>query len=145
MIGFGDAITRYFKNYFNFYGRASRAEYWWPFLMRTLVYLVLIAAFIGSDVNETNFSSADFTGLQGVIIIVGSLFYMINIIPKLAVAARRFHDLGQTGWLVLVFVIVNFLITLTWFAQMIWFAMPGMQGHNIYGSDPYGSEADIFG
>ena len=32
MIGFGAAIQLGFKNYINFRGRATRAEYWWWFL-----------------------------------------------------------------------------------------------------------------
>ena len=32
MVGFTEAISLGFKNYINFRGRATRAEYWWWFL-----------------------------------------------------------------------------------------------------------------
>jgi len=143
MMGFGEAVASFYKNYFNFDGRASRAEYWWPTLLRTLVYVALIFAFVLSVGSNT--SSDDFNGVQTGIFTAGILFLLANIIPKLSVSARRFHDLDQTGWLVLVFIIANNIIGLTWFAQMIWFAMLGTKGHNQYGPDPYGSNADVFG
>lgn len=142
-MGFAAAVASFYKNYFNFYGRASRAEFWWPMLLRTLIYIALIIAFVFSVVGDH--SSGDINSLQTGILWVGVLFYLGHIIPNLSVSARRFHDLDQTGWLVLVFAIANGVIGLSWFAQMIWFAMQGTQGRNQYGSDPYGSDADVFG
>ena len=39
-ISFSDAISLAFKNYVNFSGRATRAEFWWFFLFTTLLSLV---------------------------------------------------------------------------------------------------------
>ena len=36
-----DAVKLFFKNYFNFTGRASRSEYWWFILAFAIVYLVI--------------------------------------------------------------------------------------------------------
>lgn len=144
MIGFGDAVARYYKNYFNFSGRATRSEYWWPLLMQLIVYLALVVAFL-SSIGIENSASDDMSGAPFAIILAGLLFMIFNTIPGYAVSARRFHDLDQTGWLVLVFVIANAFIVVSAFAQLIWFCIKGTDGPNKYGPDPYGYEADVFG
>ena len=147
MISFGDAISRFYKNYFNFQGRASRAEYWWPTLLQVIVYTALIISFaflVGASEYESDGSSADMESGAFAVIIAGILFALVNFLPGLSVKVRRFHDLDQTGWLVLVFWSVNLIIPLVEFARMIWFALSGTNGSNQYGPDPYGSEADIF-
>ena len=145
MIGFGDAVGRFYKNYFDFNGRASRAEYWWPILMQLIVYAALIVAFILSAGNETYDSAGDISAVPMTLLVAAILFALLNVIPGYAVAARRFHDLDQTGWLVLVFVLLNAFIVVSVFAQIIWFCLKGTEGPNRYGPDPYGNDADIFG
>lgn len=145
MYGFGESIARFYSNYVNFSGRATRSEYWWVLLFQMLVYISLIVAFVGTA-GMTDFSGGgDFSGIAISLITAGGLFALLNILPSWALQARRFHDLGQTGWLVLVFVIVNFVIGVAFIAQMIWFAMKGEDGPNQYGPDPFQPTADVFG
>ena len=144
MLGFGEAVGLYYRNFFNFQGRASRAEFWWPFLMRAILHTGLIVAFLAT----IDFGAAEgdeFSEASLGVLVAWLVFYLVNIIPNLSIAARRFHDLGQTGWLVLVFVILNAVVGLTWFAQMIWFAFPGDVGPNAYGADPFGYDTKVFG
>ena len=144
MIGFGESIGLFYKNYVNFEGRATRAEYWWPTLMQVIIYtglLIAFVAFVGMDETETD----DDFGTGALIILgLGALFYLVNFLPGITVKARRFHDLGQTGWLVLVFWAVNLILPFVEVARMIWFAFQGEQGSNQYGPDPHGYSADIF-
>lgn len=145
MIGFGEAVARFYRNYFNFSGRASRAEYWWPVLMQTMVYIGLLIIFFTMVGRDSSSRAGDIGGGQTILIFAGLLFILLNIIPSYSVAARRFHDLDQTGWLVLVFVIANAIIFVSVFAQLIWFAQPGIDGPNQYGPDPHWDDAEIFG
>ena len=69
------------KNYADFKGRASREEFWCFFAF--LIIANALASFVGLLLG---FGAA----LSG---IVGALL----IIPQLAVAVRRLHDLGKTG------------------------------------------------
>lgn len=145
MIGFREAIGLFYKNYVNFEGRATRAEYWWPTLMQIIVYIILIILFF------TAFEWGELETAEGVetgaflVIVIGCVFYLVNFLPGISVKARRFHDLEQTGWLVLVFWAVNLFVPLAEFARMIWFAFPGTNGPNRFGPDPFVSQADIFG
>ncbi len=111
--------------------------------MQAIVYIALIVLLV--SLIGINSGGDDIDPLSAIIMIIIGLFWLANIIPGYSVAARRFHDLDQTGWLVLVFVIANAIVGITAFAQLIWFAMPGTKGHNQYGPDPYGSNADVFG
>lgn len=70
-VGLGEALSRGFKNYATFSGRASRSEYWWW----TLV-----------------------TGIIGIIPILGWIYAVIALVPSLALIVRRLHDTGRSGW-----------------------------------------------
>ena len=45
-VGFGEAISRGFTNYFTFSGRASRPEYWWWVLFTFLLGLIPLAGLV---------------------------------------------------------------------------------------------------
>ena len=90
---FGQAIKSYFRNYVGFSGRATRAEYWWIVLFGSLLAVpaTLIDLFLFGDlVLEVGVGA--FTGL----------LTLALLLPSLALIARRFHDVGLSGWLILV-------------------------------------------
>jgi uncharacterized membrane protein YhaH (DUF805 family) len=68
-------------NYANFNGRASRQEYWMFFLFN------IIFAFVAGFVDA-------FLGLGFLYL----LYVLAVFIPGLAVAVRRLHDVGKSGW-----------------------------------------------
>jgi uncharacterized membrane protein YhaH (DUF805 family) len=79
------------EKYADFSGRAPRAEYWW-------YALALFVAFIVLGILE------GIVGLKGMIGAYGpltALLWLATIVPSLAVAVRRLHDTGRTGWWVL--------------------------------------------
>lgn len=84
------------KNYGNFEGRASRKEYWNFFLFNFLAGLILGVVSAG----------------------VLSIIYSIAVIvPNIAVGVRRLHDIGKSGWLMLLGLIplVGFIILIVFF------------------------------
>jgi uncharacterized membrane protein YhaH (DUF805 family) len=99
------------KKYAVFSGRASRKEYWMFFLFNV-------------------FASFVFGFIDGVakVQILSSLYSLAVFLPSLAVAIRRMHDVGKSGWFMLI-PIYNLILALT----------PGTQGNNQYGPDPYAS------
>ena len=142
-MGMTEAIQLFFQNYTNFEGRSRRAEYWWVILANLIIGVIigLIIGAIGGGFGDLNVIGMLFAGIMG-------LYVLAILIPSIALGVRRFHDLGQTGWLVLVFGIVG-LIPLIGFlaviAQYIWFAMPGTTGPNKYGPDPKsGHDVGVF-
>ncbi|MGR4009348.1 DUF805 domain-containing protein [Leucobacter sp. 1207-22] len=109
---FGDAVRRFFKNYVNFSGRASRSEYWYAQLFLFLVGLIpailmfigfagIAAAAFGSEYgNNAAVVAGGGTVVLAVIggILVG-LFTLATIIPSIAIGWRRLHDANLPGTL----------------------------------------------
>lgn len=87
MVTFGEAISLGFKNYVNFSGRATRAEYWWWYLFTLLASLLVLLFFSLFDY---------YLGITLYLV-----FLLATCLPSLAVTIRRFHDSGHSGWWIL--------------------------------------------
>ena len=81
----GNAISVCMKKYATFSGRASRSEYWYFYLF----YIIMYA--IGAGVGRAIGSSS-----------VMYLFILPFWLPLLAAGVRRMHDVGRSGWFLLV-------------------------------------------
>ncbi|MEO0607606.1 MAG: DUF805 domain-containing protein [Pseudomonadota bacterium] len=136
-MGMGEAINLFFARYVDFQGRSRRSEYWWVVLAYAIIGGIsgaLLATIGGGGAGNLNVIGM---GLIGILILIG----LAVIVPGIALSVRRFHDLGQTGWLVLVFTLAGMIPIIGLLAslgQLIWFAMPGTTGPNKYGADPKG-------
>ena len=117
-MSFVEAITSVLSQYANFNGRARRSEYW---------YYVLAYAIISAVLNALAQYSSIFTILSGI-------FGLALICPTLAVAVRRLHDIGKSGWYYLFALIplVGAIILLVWFVK------DSEPGDNVYGPNPKG-------
>ena len=115
------------KNYANFEGRARRKEYWMFTLINVIIY---IAFMIFMSVIGVIFE-------LGVIIltllpVISGLYTLAILVPSLAVSVRRLHDIGKSGWFILISLIpiVGSIILLVWACQ------EGMPEANEYGENP---------
>ena len=91
------------KNYAFFKGRSSRAEFWYFILYWIIFYgvIILIDRTIGYNIiNLNELPYSEYVPLANVYEEVGPLilFYRpLTIIPSIAVAARRLHDINMNG------------------------------------------------
>ena len=119
------------KQYADFEGRARRTEYW----MFVLINLLISWSFTGLDwmLGTTIFN---------IISIIYSLFLLI---PSLAVAVRRLHDIGKSGW----YYLLIFLPIIGWIWLIVLFATEGESKANKWGNNPKGrgndSSIDLIG
>jgi uncharacterized membrane protein YhaH (DUF805 family) len=99
----GQAVTRFFKKYATFSGRASRSEYWWWVLVNFIVTGVLSGlAYTGTSFTEEGMVTGP---LYWVFIVLSSAWGLAVIIPTLALIWRRLHDTNRPGgWFFLVFI-----------------------------------------
>lgn len=81
-----------FENYANFNGRARRSEYWYFILFNALFSLALTLI---DNLLGLNLGTAD----SGVL---NTIYSLAVFIPSLAVSVRRLHDIGKSGWLLLI-------------------------------------------
>lgn len=77
-----DWALRPLKRYADFSGRSPRAEYWWFYLAYILLSVVLNIV-------------ANISATLGMILGLASL---VLLVPWIAVAVRRLHDIDRTGW-----------------------------------------------
>lgn len=101
-------------NYANFNGRARRMEYWMFFLIN---FLIGIGIGIVEYILGTNF--------------LGIVYSLIVLIPGIAVAVRRLHDTGRSGWFLLLT-----LIPIVGLIVLVFMFTDGTPGENEYGPNP---------
>ncbi len=97
------------QHYFDFNGRARRAEFWWFILVYIIIEIIL--SVIGNVAH------------LGQILV--SIFQLALLLPSLGVGVRRMHDTNRSGWWILL-PIVN----------IVFWAGAGTAGPNTYGPDP---------
>lgn len=104
------------KNYVGFEGRARRKEYWMFILFNMIASLVL--GFIG--------------GLIGLDTILSYVYSLAVLLPSLAVAMRRLHDTGRSGWMIL----LSFIPLIGAIVLIVFMCQDSEPGDNKYGSNP---------
>ena len=101
-MGFRAAIASFYRNLFNFRGRASRAEFWYFALFNGLcaglhnILLPLMVHGLGGT------AAAIFEQLW-------AGYNLAIIVPIFALGIRRLHDIGRSGWWFLLALPVNLL------------------------------------
>jgi uncharacterized membrane protein YhaH (DUF805 family) len=135
-MNFFQALKTFYRRYFDVDGRSIRSEYWWvQFLNLGLIAVSFLAAFLlGFDFYK---GEAD-EFLPYLPFILLALYFLTHFVGLITLAVRRFHDIGQTGWFVLIFAAVGIIPLIGLFAYVIQFAMlamPGTEGPNKYGPD----------
>jgi uncharacterized membrane protein YhaH (DUF805 family) len=94
---FGQAVSRFFRNYANFSGRASKSEYWWPVLaslVAIFAFSMATSAIAAAAVSDSNLAS-------GVAALVTIVFILGIALPSISVSVRRLHDANLSGWMYL--------------------------------------------
>jgi uncharacterized membrane protein YhaH (DUF805 family) len=100
------------KKYAQFTGRSRRSEYWYFVLFNFIITMVLFG--IGMAIGFPAFYN---------------IYSLATLIPYIAVAVRRMHDVNKSGWFILI-PIYNLILLCT----------DGTSGDNEYGPDPKGRE-----
>lgn len=114
------AVHSVLNQYAGFTGRATRAEFWWWALAALLFFLLL--ALLDALVVAPLFGLEEADPLS----VIGSLAILL---PNLAVAIRRLHDTGRSGWWLLISLIpVVGALVLIWF-----YVQPSEPGQNAHG------------
>lgn len=104
-LSFGEAISNVFSHYADFSGRARRSEYWWFFLLNMILSCIPYLGFVWA---------------------------LVAIIPSWAVAVRRLHDIGRSGW----YLLLGFIPLVGAILLIVWYCKEGEPNRNQYGEDP---------
>lgn len=123
MPSFGEAIASCFENFANFKGRSRRSEFWWFTLFQFL--LGLAVSFIPIDY-------------------LSDVASLVCLVPSLAVATRRLHDTGHSGWWLFFFYLGLIIFV---FSTVMIFVNSGYRyspDGNFYGNAHSLSEVSLF-
>lgn len=96
----GQSITRFWRKYAVFSGRASRSEYWWwalvSFVVSVILQLIgrivtggLLLAPTGGALNLKAFLLP---------LVPALVWALVTVLPSIALAVRRLHDTNRSGW-----------------------------------------------
>ncbi len=110
------AVRTVFSKYATFSGRAGRAEYWY---FQLFYFLVMIATLMLQHIVLNNH------------MFLFDVLAFGLVIPAIAVAVRRLHDLDKSGWLYLL-AFIPFVSLLL----LYWFCSKGTDGTNRFGPQP---------
>ncbi|WP_273691152.1 DUF805 domain-containing protein [Ketogulonicigenium vulgare] len=139
-MGLFDAIKAVLSKYATFSGRARRAEYWWWALTVSVIGIAL------SFVDQMLFPTTAIKMIEGLAVevpsmhpIFTSIFWLLTIVPTLAVTIRRLHDVDRSGWWLLIW----FVPLIGWIVLLIWQVRAGTSFENRFGPDPIGASERV--
>jgi len=129
------AVTR---DYAKFSGRARRKEYWGFVLFSTLasgalIVLMLLATLVSVDLS---IKDAPPSPLVWVVIVAFFVLAIGLVVPSIAITFRRLHDIGQSGWLYPLLVVLGAIPVIGFVAGIALLVMMCLDGQpvpNAYG------------
>ncbi len=104
------------KKYVKFSGRASRVEFWSYTLIN---FAIIIALQVIGEIIKDNY-------------ILVSVYALAVFLPSISVSVRRLHDVGRSGWMMLIILIP--IIGAIWLFVLN--ITPGNASENKYGPAP---------
>ncbi|MCL6220270.1 DUF805 domain-containing protein [Zunongwangia pacifica] len=111
-----------FRQYSDFNGRARRKEYFMFGLFNALFSIICMLISFGlSNLLESS-----------IFISIYVLYTLASLLPSLAVSVRRMHDIGKSGWMLLVSFIP--LVGAIWMLMLL--ITDSDPQNNQYGSNP---------
>jgi uncharacterized membrane protein YhaH (DUF805 family) len=110
------------KKYADFSGRAQRAEYWY-FVLFYFIFFILLAI-IDQAVGLFNYEIT--MGL------LSGLFGLAMFLPSIAVAVRRLHDTGRSGW----WLLISLIPLVGGIVLIVFCCLDSAPGTNAYGPNP---------
>ena len=121
-MGFTEAVGSVLGNYATFTGRARRSEFWWWWLALIIVggMFAAVGAILGS-------------GIVGDLLRLGYwVFGLATLVPTIAVAVRRLHDTGRSGW----WLLISFVPFVGGLILFVFYVLPSTDGSNEHGPRP---------
>lgn len=131
------AYKEMFKKYAQFNGRSRRSEYWYALLANWIIimltYVLFFAPMFSDVVNygAPTEATAVLMGLLGLLLLV---YAFVVMIPSLALGVRRLHDIGKSGW----FMLISLIPYVGSIILIVFMATDSQIGANQYGPNPKG-------
>lgn len=122
-----EAYKKFWRQYADFKGRTSRADFWWWFLANYLIGMIFSFLMIMDN--------------EGIGVILYGIYSVAILIPSLAIGVRRLHDIDKSGW----WYLITFAPCVGAIVLFVFWCLPGTTGSNKYGPDPYAANVPVRG
>lgn len=120
-----EAVKSVFSKYVTFSGRARRSEYWYFMLFNLMVtgvlYFVDKAIFPESDPSTYSLKNHIFQ----------NVYSLAVFLPATALCVRRVHDIGKSGWSLLILVASVLIVALVGFL-LLWITIGTKAGATVF-------------
>lgn len=119
-VGFVHAFKDFWFRAGDFRGSSTRGQYWWIFLMNTLVAVIgvgillvsgVAATFLSWNQNENQPLEYVFGGFLGIVVVLILEWFLFQGLPSWALLIRRYRDAGVSPWLLLITRVVPIFLT----------------------------------
>lgn len=104
------------RNYVGFSGRARRKEYWMFVLISAIIAIVI----------------AILESLIGMPAVLSTLYSLVIFLPSLAVTVRRLHDVGKSGW----WILISLIPIIGAIILLVFTCLDSQPGTNKWGPNP---------
>ena len=122
------------RRYAEFGGRSRRREFW-MFVLFNYIVAFAWGAVLGLVMLLLYFMDMSEDGMMTIcylLIVPYCLWSLYIMVPGLAVAVRRLHDLDKSGW----YLLIGLIPLVGGIILIVWYASEGTRGPNRYGPDP---------
>jgi uncharacterized membrane protein YhaH (DUF805 family) len=117
-----DWYLQVLKKYTVFTGRARRKEYW---------FFVLFNIIVSAALNIVDYFTGTYSSAYGMGLL-GGLYSLAVLLPAIAVAIRRLHDTGRSGW----WLLLSLVPVIGWIVLLVFMVLDSQPGDNQYGPSP---------
>lgn len=116
------------NRYVDFKGRSTRSEYWY-FILFVFIISIILSLVDTLLINPALGMAPAEAAKSG---LLAPIFALAVLLPKIAVAVRRLHDIGKSGWwyLIILIPIIGVLVLIYFWVQ------DSQVGENMYGPNP---------
>ena len=108
-----DGFKKFWTRAFDYQGFTSRSEFWWGVLGNTIIMLLLIVLLV---VSLTCFTP-QINNFSVIMIVLFSLFCVVELLPSITLIIRRMHDIGRSGYFI--FVLFIPIIGFIWYIYLV--------------------------
>lgn len=100
----------FWKKYFDFKTKTTRKGFWMFILLNFIVILILTVAegALGLQLQGSGYG------------ILSGVYALATIIPGLAIGVRRLHDIGKSGW----WILIGLIPVIGWIVLFVFYVMP---------------------
>ena len=119
------------KKYAEFDGRSRRKEYWMFTLVNVIAIMLLSALAVAGMILSRD---------TGPFLFIPMVIYgLAAFIPSISAATRRFHDIGKSGWMLLLLCVLGIIPVVGFICaiiQIVLLCQDSQPGVNQYGPNP---------